>query len=104
MAMRNERDRKRVAIQLRDWSEWCRQVVRGVQRFAHERPGWHLYVDATAHGRPSRVLGSDIALDGIVTGVLDDVRAWRRTVHQGRTKVVAFTAAVPTQLSSLPRV
>ena len=104
MRVRNDRERKRVAIQLRDWSEWCRQVVRGVQRFAHERPAWHLYVDATAHGRPSRVLGSDIALDGIVTGVLDDVRAWRQMVGRGRTKVVAFTAAVPARLSSLPRV
>lgn len=104
MRVQNDRERKRVAIQLRDWSEWCRQVVRGVQRFAHERPAWHLYVDAAAHGRPSRVLGSDIALDGIVTGVLDDVRAWRKTLHHGRTKVVAFTAAVPAKLASLPRV
>jgi LacI family transcriptional regulator len=50
------------------------------------------------------VLGPDIVLDGIVTGVLDDVRAWRRILREGRTKVVAFTAAVPTALASLPRV
>src|SRR5687767_10114491 len=94
---------RRVAIQLRDWSEWCRQVIRGVQRFAHERPDWRLYVDA-GHAGPSRVLGAGVALDGIVTGVLDDVRAWKRVLRGGRTKVVAFTAVVPTALDELPRV
>jgi len=93
----------RVAIQLRDWSEWCRQIVRGVQRFAHDRSDWHLYVDA-GHGSPSRVLGDGVALDGIVTGVLDDVRAWRRLLREGRTRFVAFTAAVPTRLGSIARV
>jgi LacI family transcriptional regulator len=94
---------KRVAIQLRDWSEWCRQVIRGAQRFAHERPDWRLYVDA-GHTGPSRVLGDGVALDGIVTGVLDDTAAWKRVLRAGRTKVVAFTAAVPTALDELPRV
>jgi len=93
----------RVAIQLRDFSEWCRQVIRGVQRFAHERPDWRLYVDA-GHGAPSRALGEGVVLDGIVTGVLDDARAWKRVLRAGRTKVVAFTAVVPTELDALPRV
>jgi LacI family transcriptional regulator len=103
IAAASGRPYRRVAVQLRDWSEWCRQVIRGVQRFAHERPDWRLYVDA-GHGGPSRVLGNGVALDGIVTGVLDDTRAWKRVLGAGRTKVVAFTAVVPTALEALPRV
>lgn len=91
-----------VAIRLRDWSEWCRQIVRGVQRFAHSKRSWRIYVEADTDDR-SRVESGQIQVDGIVSGVLTGAY-WKRAVASGSPKVVAFTAAVPSSFSDIPRV
>ncbi len=97
------RQHRMIAIRLWDLSEWCRQVVRGVQRFAHSRPDWRLFVDAGAT-RAIPLAGGESAFDGIITSVLSDVGKWKRTVRGGRTKVVSITATVPKPLAAMARV
>jgi LacI family transcriptional regulator len=98
-----QREQLRIAIRLYDWSEWCRQVIRGVQRFAHERPHWKVVV---AVGPPSvtRILREGIRWDGIITGVLRDVSGYQRVLRTDKTKVVALSATVAPKLKDLPAV
>jgi LacI family transcriptional regulator len=97
------RQHRMIAIRLWDWSEWCRQVVRGVQRFAHGRPDWRLFVDA-GQTRAIPLEGGESAFDGIITSVLSDPRTWKRLIRDGRTKVVSITATVPRPLAAIARV
>src|SRR5882762_9945383 len=79
-----------IGVRLRDWSEWSRHVIHGVQRFAHERPLWRLFVE-TGDASESRLLKGDLSLDGIITGVLvDAVPAWKRILRKGGTRVVVL--------------
>lgn len=92
-----------VAVRLRSWSEWDRQVVRGIQRFAHDRPHWRVYVETGAGA--SRLLTGALPVNGIITSVLlDAAPAWRRLLRGANMHVVAITSAVPASLSSIPRV
>jgi LacI family transcriptional regulator len=95
--------RRMIALRIWDWSEWCRQVVRGVQSYAHDKPDWRLFVDVGQTTRP-QVYSDDLRLDGIITHVLGNVRAWKRLLARGRTSVVSFATAVPRALDELPRV
>ena len=97
------RPQLRIAIRLYDWSEWCRHVIRGVQRFAHERPHWRVVV---AVGPPTvtRILREGVRWDGIITGVLSDVAGYQRVIRTDKTQVVALSATVPPRLKHLPAV
>src|SRR4051812_22328263 len=84
--------RRLVAIRLRDWSEWCRQVMRGVQRFAHDQPSWRVHVDIGTSDA-FRAASDGLTFDGMITGVLAADTRWRTVLREERTKVVAITAA-----------
>jgi LacI family transcriptional regulator len=93
-----------IAVRLRAWSEWDRQVIRGVQRFAHDRPNWRLYVE-TGEAGSSRLLSGKLPLNGIITSILlDAAPTWKRLVRAPNLRAVAITSAVPASLSSIPRV
>lgn len=94
---------RRVAIRLWDWSDWSRKIIRGAQRFAHEQGDWKIYVAVGPAGMP-RVLHKEITWDGIITGLLNDVKGYQQLLKKGETKVVALTAAVPTRLKNIPAV
>ncbi|MBC7783295.1 MAG: substrate-binding domain-containing protein, partial [Burkholderiales bacterium] len=101
---RHAPDRKqlRIALRLYDWSEWCRQVIRGVQRYAIECKDWRIFVAAGPPGM-TRILRDGVVWDGIITGVLQDVRGYQRALKTHNTKVVAISAAIPHALRHLPR-
>ena len=93
----------RVALRVYDWSEWCRHVIRGVQRFAHERPDWQLLVAVGPPGT-TRILRKGMQWDGIITHVLKDVKGYKRVMRGGHTKIVSFSASIPRPLRDLPSV
>jgi LacI family transcriptional regulator len=95
-------NRLRIALRLLDWSEWARQIFRGVQGFAHSRPDWQLHV-VTGHDEVDSTVGN-IAWDGMITHVLTNVRGIRKIRRGGLTKMVTFTSAPPTALRSIPSV
>jgi LacI family transcriptional regulator len=97
--------RVRVAVRLFDWSAWGRQVIQGVQRFAHERGDWQVYVDVGPAGN-GRVLNHATSWDGIITSVLQkaNATAYRRLLRTGATPVVAISASIPNVLASIPAV
>src|SRR5438045_4892906 len=87
--------RQFIALRLPAWSDWDRQVIRGVQRFAHGRPRWRLYVES---GQASvlRIAAADVALDGLITGALRDPSPiWQRLLKRMQHRMVAITSAVP---------
>lgn len=92
-----------IAIRLWDWSEWSRQIVRGVQRYAHSEDRWKLFV-ATGGVEVPRVLRRGVTWDGIITGVLSDVEGYQQLLLEGRTKLVALTASIPESLEAIPAV
>jgi LacI family transcriptional regulator len=95
--------RRTVAVRLRDWSEWCRQVVRGVQHFAHDRPSWRLHVEIGMTDAV-RVAPDELVIDGMITGIIGTSTPWRRLLREARTQVVALTAAVPNSMAKVVRV
>lgn len=96
--------RKFIAVRLAAWSEWDRQVIRGVQRFAHERSNWRLYVESGQSGA-TRLTRADVSLDGLITTRLrDPSAAWQRLLLRMQQRVVALSSAIPASLSSIPRV
>jgi LacI family transcriptional regulator len=99
----SDRGLLRVGVRLWDWSLWSRQIVHGVQRFAHERRNWRLYFDVDPSVR-SQVNSTEWALDGILTAVLSEPSKWKQILSSGRTQIVGFTASVATSLSHLPQV
>jgi len=94
--------RLRIALRLADMSEWGRQILRGVQSFAHTKSDWQLAVLAGSVETIGRYDG--LQWDGLLTHMLSNVREIRRLVDTEKTRVVAFTAAVPEELSDLPAV
>jgi LacI family transcriptional regulator len=95
-----DKGRLRILVRLWEWSEWCRQVFRGVQGFAQSCPDWQLHV-VTGLQDISGNLGK-IEWDGILTHVLWNHKAIRRVWRAGRTKIVSFTAAPPSALREMP--
>src|SRR2546421_10478429 len=80
------RDQRRlIAIRLRDWSEWCRQVMRGVQRYAHDQPTWRVHVDIGTSDA-FRAASDGLVFDGMITGVLAADQRWRSVLREGRTE------------------
>ena len=102
-AAKSGRQFRMIAIRLREWSEWGRHVIRGVQRFAHDRPNWRLYVEA-GPTEESRIFRKRLAVDGILTGISTDIKVWRRKLQNAGTKLVGFSAATPRTLTDIPRV
>jgi LacI family transcriptional regulator len=94
--------RLRIALRLFDWSEWARQIYRGIQGFAHSRPDWKLHV-IMGHDDVDSTLGN-IEWDGMITHVLTNLSSIRRIWRAGRTKIVTFTSAPPTALRDIPSV
>ncbi|MGN6625196.1 MAG: substrate-binding domain-containing protein [Tepidisphaeraceae bacterium] len=94
---------KRIAIRIWDWSEWCRQVVRGVQHYAYEQKNWRPFVDV-GQKRQLRLRSSQMALDGIITHVAP-ARGGEHEWVQGRPIPVVYCAAtLPPRLAMAPRV
>ncbi|HEX3356607.1 MAG TPA: substrate-binding domain-containing protein [Tepidisphaeraceae bacterium] len=91
-----------IAVRVRDWALWCRQIIRGVQDYAHSKPDWRLYVDASAPGQ-SMMLNGNVKWDGIIAGVLAEVPLYKRLIKD-RTKVIAVTASIPYSLKTVPAV
>ncbi|HSV15427.1 MAG TPA: substrate-binding domain-containing protein [Tepidisphaeraceae bacterium] len=97
-------DRQLVALRVPAWSDWDRQVIRGVQRFAHGRPRWRLYVESGA-ASALRIATADLRLDGLITGALrDPAPVWQRLLKRMRGRMVAITSAVPLRFASIARV
>jgi LacI family transcriptional regulator len=98
----------RVSVRLWDWSLWCRQVVRGVQRFGHEQRGWEIVADigpVSSVTTAQRSAGSPhIPVDGAIVGVLNEVAAFRRLLKAGHPKLVAVSANIPKELSAITSV
>ncbi|HSV16407.1 MAG TPA: substrate-binding domain-containing protein [Tepidisphaeraceae bacterium] len=96
--------RKFIALRLSAWSDWDRQVIRGVQRFAHDRPDWRMYVEG-GDNVSSKTFAAELTLDGLITSVLRDMSpAWRQLIKRLDPCVVAISSAVPQRLSNIPRV
>jgi LacI family transcriptional regulator len=95
-------ERMRVCIRLWDWSEWGRQVVRGIQNFSHAK-GWHLAVDAALPGA-GRLFSSVVKWDGVITAVLGDVPRWLRFIEARTPNVVGITSSVPMALKKVASV
>lgn len=92
--------RKTIAVYMIDWSEWPRQVARGVQRFAHDRSDWRIYFAAGEAGA-EQVVNHPERFDGIVTASLREVSTWKRILQQEMTKVVAVTSTIPKTLAAI---
>ena len=95
-------DKLLIAVRLWDLSEWCRQVIRGVRRFAHDRPNWRLYMDVGPAG--TTAMRRDLAWNGIISHVLQPAPRWRKMVERSDAKIVAFSSLLPKGLSDLPSV
>ncbi len=93
----------RIAVRLWDWSQWCRQVMRGIQSYAHSRPNWRLYT-VSGQNESGAIFHSRQNWDGIVTHVLTDVAAIRGLMAKRGTRVVSFSSRPPTALRRLPAV
>jgi LacI family transcriptional regulator len=94
--------RLRICLRLWDWSEWCRQVFRGVQGVAHSHPEWQLQVIASPPDSEEEL--GQIQWDGIMTHVPDNVSELRRLMRSRRSRIVSFTAAPATGLRGVPSV
>ena len=92
-----------IGLRVFDLAPWCRQVIHGVQHFAHGRPNWRLHVEAS-RPRESRFLSGPQRWDGIITAVLSEVRSWRRLMDEGHTKLVRISALSPQVVSDIPAV
>src|SRR5436305_8243130 len=96
--------RQLIALRLPAWSDWDRQVIRGVQRFAHGRPRWRIYVES-GPASVLRIASTDVALDGLITGALRDSSSiWQRLLERVQSRMVAITSAVPSRFASIARV
>jgi LacI family transcriptional regulator len=96
--------RQLIALRLPAWSDWDRQVIRGVQRFAHGRPRWRIYVES-GPASVLRIASTDVALDGLITGALRDPSpVWQRLLKRMQSRMVAITSAVPSRFASIARV
>jgi DNA-binding LacI/PurR family transcriptional regulator len=93
----------RIVVRLYDWSDWCRQVLRGIQGFARAKADWRIYV-AAGPAESAGIYGLDQYWDGILTHVLDDHRAIARLMKNRSTKIVSFTAAIHHRLKNIPAV
>jgi LacI family transcriptional regulator len=94
--------RIRICIRLWDFGEWGRQVVRGIQHFAHAKR-WHLGVDAAPPGA-GRLFDSVARWDGVITALLSDTLRWRRFMESHTRNVVAITSIIPAALNMVPSV
>jgi LacI family transcriptional regulator len=94
--------RLRICLRLWDWSEWCRQVFRGVQGVAHSHPDWQLQVIASPPDEEEEL--GRMTWDGIMTHVPDNAAELRRLMRTRHSKIVSFTAATATALRGLPSV
>lgn len=92
----------RVALRIADWSSWARDVVRGVQHFAHGRADWNLHI--AGGDLDPRAGHNRIEFDGLITHRLVDVASIRRLMRTSNTKIVTFSSNVPTVFKGLPRV
>jgi LacI family transcriptional regulator len=92
-----------VVVRIWDWAAWARQIVRGVQQFAHDHPHWRVYVDPGQKGGMD-VRDPELAVDGIITHVIGDTKSWQRLYRERRIKVVCFSSGIPAFLADLPRV
>jgi LacI family transcriptional regulator len=94
--------RLRICLRLWDWSEWSRQVFRGVQRVAHSHPHWQLHAVATPPNDDEEL--DQVLWDGVMTCVHDNVSALRRLMRTHGTKVVSFSSAPAAKLRGIPSV
>ncbi len=97
-----QRRKLRIALRLLVWSEWARQVFRGVQGYAHSMPDWQLQVVTGTDDSVANM--GNIQWDGVITHVLGNIPAIRRLRRGGQVKIVSFTAAHPKALLSIPSV
>lgn len=89
----------RILLHAGEWSEWARQVLRGVLGFAHGTPRWRLYI-ACGPLDAVGVSGTAAPWDGVITHFLFDLRAVRRLMRV--SKVVSYSASVPKALLEMP--
>ncbi len=102
--MRKSERPLRIALRLSDWSDWCRQITRGVQSYSHANPNWQLQIICGPRKTVGEFFDEERNWDGMMTNVLDDTRKIRRILRKGATKIVSFTAALPRVLEGIPRV
>ena len=93
----------RIAVRLWDWSDWCRQVMRGIQSYAHGKPDWRLYIVSGAD-EAGGIFNRKQNWDGILTHVLAEVAAVRGLIRDAHTRVVSFSARPPLALKDIPAV
>ncbi len=93
----------RIAVRLWDWSDWCRQVMRGIQSYAHAKPDWRLYIVSGAN-EAGGIFHRRQNWDGILTHVLGEVAAVRGLIRDAHTRVVSFSARPPRALKDIPAV
>ncbi len=93
----------RIAVRLWDWSDWCRQVMRGIQSYAHSKPDWRLYIVSGAN-EAGGLLHRRQNWDGMLTHVLGEVAAVRGLIRYAHTRVVSFSARPPRALKDIPAV
>ena len=93
----------RIAVRLWDWSDWCRQVMRGIQSYAHSKPDWRLYIVSGAN-EAGGLLHRRQNWDGMLTHVLGEVAAVRGLIRYAHTRVVTLSARPPRALKDIPAV
>ncbi|MFT3787338.1 MAG: substrate-binding domain-containing protein [Tepidisphaeraceae bacterium] len=91
---------RRIAVRFYDWSEWGRQVIRGVQRFAHQLPNWKLYVDAS---HAPKLVPDDTHWDGLISFINVKSTQYKRLIGRGTTVVYSSSVFSPS-LAWLPHV
>lgn len=93
-----------VAVRLAALSDWDRQVIYGVRRFAHDRPGWRVYVE-TGDLATSSIVSGDVPIDGLITSTASHpVTSWQRFLRRTSAKVVSISFMAANTTSYLPQV